>query len=191
MSDAHVVHNVAGQHDVSGVFPLSDCVDSDSFSDVGWSVVYTHIQGTRSEVKSMLLSISEAAKAAGVARSTIYEKIKEGELTRSADKKIDTADLLRVFGELKNDSAKSESEVGSPQAVAQSLWLQELADRQQDQIERLQATIERQAAELRTVEERAGQREQAWLQQIDKMTTALLPAPESEPKRGVLAKLFG
>jgi len=139
----------------------------------------------------MLLSISEAAKAAGVARSTIYEKIKEGELTRSADKKIDTADLLRVFGELKNDSAKSESEVGSPQAVAQSLWLQELADRQQDQIERLQATIERQAAELRTVEERAGQREQAWLQQIDKMTTALLPAPESEPKRGVLAKLFG
>ena len=48
----------------------------------------------------MLLSVTEAAKVAGCARSTIYEKINNGQLSRSAGGKIDTAELQRVFGEL-------------------------------------------------------------------------------------------
>ncbi|MEE9318811.1 MAG: hypothetical protein V3U76_00035 [Granulosicoccus sp.] len=48
----------------------------------------------------MLLSVTEAAKVAGCARSTIYEKINAGQLSRSAGGKIDTAELHRVFGEL-------------------------------------------------------------------------------------------
>lgn len=43
------------------------------------------------------LTVTEAAKAAGVSRTTIYEKIKDGELSR-VNGKIDTAELLRVFG---------------------------------------------------------------------------------------------
>lgn len=59
------------------------------------------------------VSISQAAKLAGIARSHLYEKyIKSGKLTISTgddDKKfVDTSELLRVFGTLKGlDSADS------------------------------------------------------------------------------------
>lgn len=34
-----------------------------------------------------------------MSRTTIYQKINDGGLSRTADKKIDTAEMLRVFGE--------------------------------------------------------------------------------------------
>lgn len=54
-----------------------------------------------------MLTVTESAKAVGVARSTIYDKIREGVLNRNAAKLIDTADLLRVFGELKAPTEES------------------------------------------------------------------------------------
>lgn len=53
-----------------------------------------------------LVSISRAAKLAGIARSNLYETyIKKGVLSLSKDEqgkpKIDTSELVRVFGELK------------------------------------------------------------------------------------------
>lgn len=57
----------------------------------------------------MLLSVTEASKAVGCARSTIYDKIKSGELSRNSGGKIDTTELLRVFGELKGHSAEPEA----------------------------------------------------------------------------------
>ena len=47
----------------------------------------------------MNISLTKAAKEWGVSRTTIYQKVKDGELSRTADKKIDTAEMLRVFGE--------------------------------------------------------------------------------------------
>ena len=47
----------------------------------------------------MNISVTKAAKEWGVSRTTIYQKINDGELSRTADKKIDTAEMLRVFGE--------------------------------------------------------------------------------------------
>ena len=35
----------------------------------------------------------------GVSRTTIYQKVNDGELSRNADKKIDVSEMLRVFGE--------------------------------------------------------------------------------------------
>ena len=46
----------------------------------------------------MNISVSEASKRWGVSRTTIYKKIEEGELSRNSDKKIDTTEMLRVFG---------------------------------------------------------------------------------------------
>lgn len=50
----------------------------------------------------MNISVSEAAKKWGVSRTTIYKKIDSGELSRNSDKKIDTAEMLRVFGNPSN-----------------------------------------------------------------------------------------
>lgn len=47
----------------------------------------------------MIISVTKAAKEWGISRTTIYHKINDGELSRTADKKIDTAEMLRVFGE--------------------------------------------------------------------------------------------
>jgi transcriptional regulator of acetoin/glycerol metabolism len=47
----------------------------------------------------MNISVTKAAKEWGVSRTTIYQKVNNGELSRTADKKIDTAEMLRVFGE--------------------------------------------------------------------------------------------
>ena len=47
----------------------------------------------------MNISVTKAAKEWGVSRTTIYQKINDGELSRTADKKIDTSEMLRVFGE--------------------------------------------------------------------------------------------
>ena len=47
----------------------------------------------------MNISVTKAAKHWGVSRTTIYQKINDGELSRTADKKIDTSEMIRVFGE--------------------------------------------------------------------------------------------
>ena len=47
----------------------------------------------------MNISVTKAAKEWGVSRTTIYQKINDGELSRAADKNIDTSEMIRVFGE--------------------------------------------------------------------------------------------
>lgn len=47
----------------------------------------------------MNISVTKAAQQWGVSRTTIYQKINDGELSRTADKKIDTSEMIRVFGE--------------------------------------------------------------------------------------------
>ena len=47
----------------------------------------------------MNISVTKAAKQWGVSRTTIYQKINDGELSRTSDKKIDVSEMLRVFGE--------------------------------------------------------------------------------------------
>ena len=47
----------------------------------------------------MHISVTKAAKEWGISRTTIYQKVNDGELSRTADKKIDIAEMLRLFGE--------------------------------------------------------------------------------------------
>ena len=47
----------------------------------------------------MNISVTKAAKEWGVSRTTIYQKVNDGELSRTPDKKIDVSEMLRVFGE--------------------------------------------------------------------------------------------
>ena len=43
--------------------------------------------------------MTKAAEEWGVSRTTIYQKVDDGELSRTVDKKIDVSDMLRVFRE--------------------------------------------------------------------------------------------
>jgi YD repeat-containing protein len=58
-----------------------------------------------------LLNISEASKTTGKSRATLYKYIKDGRLSTVQDndgqKKIDTSELLRVFGELVSNDTDS------------------------------------------------------------------------------------
>lgn len=47
----------------------------------------------------MNISVTKASKKWGISRTWIYKKINDGTLSRTADKKIDYAEMLRVFGE--------------------------------------------------------------------------------------------
>jgi AcrR family transcriptional regulator len=117
-----------------------------------------------------LLPLRQAADAAGVARQTLYRYVKDGRITATVghdgQKQVDTAELLRVFGELREpvsgETATGDSvrpaETGreTPQAPPETARLQvELATAQAmlglTQAE-LAATREREARLLGVVE---------------------------------------
>ncbi len=60
------------------------------------------------------ISISQAAKDWGIARSTIQRRLRSGDLSATgkagAAKTIDTSELLRVFGEPKNVALQEQSD---------------------------------------------------------------------------------
>ena len=61
----------------------------------------------------MKVSVTKAAKEWGISRTTIYQKVNDGELSRAADKKIDTAEMFRVFGEPPSKK-RTEQSLNSP-----------------------------------------------------------------------------
>jgi chromosome segregation ATPase len=84
----------------------------------------------------MIVSVTSAAKLAGVSRTTIYEKIKAGELSRTGEG-IDTAELLRVFGELKTIKQPS-LESPSPDSNDMVNWLRNQIDTRDQKLEELE-----------------------------------------------------
>jgi len=63
-----------------------------------------------------LVSISEAARLTGKARSTLHKYIKQGKLSTTTDqntgnKNIETSELIRVFGKISNSSTTDSDSV--------------------------------------------------------------------------------
>lgn len=63
----------------------------------------TVINSFLTRLNMALLTVTKASKQWGVSRTTIYTKIKNGGLSQRADKKIDSAEMLRCFGEALTD----------------------------------------------------------------------------------------
>ena len=102
----------------------------------------------------IILNVTEAAKAVGVGKATIYRRLKEGTLTVSrrpdGSKGVDTAELIRVFGELKPQSDENLMKSSLRQSE-----ITELLQRQIDSLEsQLQASLEREAKLLDLLEQR-------------------------------------
>ena len=64
------------------------------------------------------LTVREAAQQVGVSRQTMFRKVKDGTVSATVDrngqKQIDTAELLRVFGELQTPAEKAATGSDSP-----------------------------------------------------------------------------
>ena len=65
------------------------------------------------------LNLTQAAKAAGIARGTLYRHIKDGKVTceenDNGERVIDTSELLRVYKRLHND-ATSQGDVANDES---------------------------------------------------------------------------
>ena len=101
-----------------------------------------------------ILSVTEAAKAAGVGKATIYRRLKDGTLTASkqpdGSKGVDTAELIRVYGELKPQPSESVSKV-----PLMHHEMVELLQRQIDSLEsQLQASLDRESQLFNLLEQR-------------------------------------
>jgi hypothetical protein len=105
------------------------------------------------------INISQAAKMTGKTRTTIYKKIKSGELSaesgRDGNRLIDTAELLRVFGELVTPDTVSMDVHDTPQVTpllerqislleAENKRLHEQIEADQREKERLLGLLEKQ-----------------------------------------------
>ena len=116
-----------------------------------------------------LLTIAQAARTIGVARSTIYSHLRSGKLsatrTPTGERRIDTSELTRVYGPVR---PTTQSNVVSSTPLDVAL---------------LQARIEALEAQNRLLrdEVQAGREEKAKL--LDVITQGLLGAPKSKRRK--------
>jgi hypothetical protein len=132
------------------------------------------------------LDIAKAARAVGKSRGTLYKYIKEGKLTCDATEKghkvIDSAELLRVFGELETDGSKKQVDtiVRKNAPSDRSEIEQLLRDRIRDLEKQVEGSRERESELLTVI----------------KQQQALLMPPKEESaketnKKGFFGRLFG
>ena len=117
-----------------------------------------------------LLTIVQAARTVGVARSTIYSHLQSGKLsatrTPTGERRIDTSELTRVYGPARQTT---QSNVVSPASL---------------DIAVLQARIEALEAQNRLLrdEVQVGREEKAKL--LDVISQGLLEEPKSKRRKG-------
>ena len=141
------------------------------------------------------LKIAEAAKLYGIARTTIYKRIKEGKLSVDTDKRVDLSELMRVFGAIPPVQLQTKTVV-EPVAV-QSDEIKGL----QDKITRLENELavaitdnKKLEAENNLLKSQAIEKADAdkvWLKQlVDANQLKLLEhKPSPPPKSGLFNKL--
>ena len=117
-----------------------------------------------------LLTLTQAAKTAGIARSTLYRAIRNGRLSvvsqPNGSKGIDTSELQRVFGPLQS-TTKLSGQYDAPQDVA---LLQARID-----------ALERENGLLRDEIQASRERESKLL---DVVSQGLLEGPKAKRRKG-------
>ena len=133
----------------------------------------------------MLLNITDSAAFAGVARSTIYTNIANGKLSRTSEGLIDTAELLRVFGEPdKRNKTRKKTQLDRVNTTQDTTRHATQDNLEVEFLKEKVRFLESNLAEAKTREE--------WLKgQVDKLTEAvkLLEAPKPE-KKGLFSRII-
>jgi excisionase family DNA binding protein len=132
-------------------------------------------RSVRQGVPVALLSITEAARRAGVDRSTIQRAVRAGRLSATRDgtgrRCIDAAELVRVYGAPPLHAARTDEAL--PQADMVALL--------REQVQALQAD----KAHLAALLAREQQQVDAYRQQVEELRQQQLPGP----RRGWLARV--
>lgn len=131
-----------------------------------------------------LVSISEAARLTGKNRATIHRYIKLGKLSQSKDatdqKKLDTSELIRVFGGLSATNATlSHSDAKQHRATKEERV--SVADLQQ-KIALLEQLLDSKNQELKRQDEHIDSLKQAMYLIESKPPKTPEPAPEPQPE---------
>lgn len=152
----------------------------------------------------MKLSISEAARRAGVGRTAIYRKLSAGKLSKENDAEgnpvIDLAELARVFPHAVSDPGQKPVTPRTPEKNTETAALRELVAVLKEDKERLMMEVERARNEARAdVERERAERERllGLLETTQRQLTDLSekPKPKEEPaptpRRGWFGRLVG
>jgi hypothetical protein len=134
-----------------------------------------------------LLSISEAARTVGRSRGTIHRYLKKGNLSSTSDDtgniKIDTSELLRVFGELKTNGTAHTAPPSVPFEQQGTAYIEILKEQLKTAQEREKAALERENKLINMLEQ-----EQLTRRELEQKILAL---PEGRAKKpGLFARLF-
>jgi len=138
----------------------------------------------------MEISISEAAKMVKVSRNTIYEKFKSGELSRCPSGKVETSEILRVFGNSAGRHTRQEQKTHVQ--TVQSVQPEDTKTEQlyQAHIKTLEEALRQAREQIEEAKDREG-----WQRgQIERLTDTikLLEAPKkTTTARGWLERLMG
>jgi predicted site-specific integrase-resolvase len=143
------------------------------------------------------LNISQAAKAAGIARGTLYNHIHQGkisyELDQKGDKVIDTSELLRVYGELKTNEASNEQSEMRSNEQHDTLEITGIAQVLKQRINDLEQQIEdlrKDKEDLQQDKDYNRKREEELLSIIKQQQMLLLPSGVAKKQR-FFSRLFG
>lgn len=130
------------------------------------------------------ISINKASQDFHVSRNTLYKHIKQGKITKDAEGKLDTSDLIRLYGT--HVSSQQESTTVNSLKSDDSVQLEQLKF-DNEQLRQHLAINETRINELKQQLEYMKQNE-LWLkQQLDQK----LLEHHDNKKRGLFNKLFG
>lgn len=127
------------------------------------------------------ISINKASLDFNISRNTLYKHIKQGKITKDSEGKLDTIDLIRLYGSHANKQqplTTSDSEV---------LTVNEQLKQENEHLKQQLSSSETRINELKQQLEYVKQNENWLKQQLDQK----LIEHKNHEKKGILGRLFG
>lgn len=138
-----------------------------------------------------LLNLSQAAKAAGITRRTLYNHVKQGKVTVSRDEKnnptVDVSELIRVYGNVNLPEKKIPS-ISHRENAHKNFPHEQLTAMQKELAEMKQAITL--MLEDKTLREKENQQHEDEKNQLREEIKKLSESLEQEKKKGFWSKLF-